>query len=84
LLVEQAKDEVRRKNGAYGINDMEGKIATVATSKRGRGRVSIKKSDLRLPVSSLKLVCFPALAATRRGFPFYLEIPVSSIPRLKQ
>jgi hypothetical protein len=25
-----------------------------------------------------------SLAATRRGFTFYFEIPVSSIPRLKQ
>jgi hypothetical protein len=29
------KDEVRRKNGAYGVSDIEGKVAMVATSKRG-------------------------------------------------
>ena len=35
------REEVRRKNGAEGISDIEGKIARVATSELGNERVSM-------------------------------------------
>jgi hypothetical protein len=34
-------------NGVDGINDMEGKVARVATSKLGNERVSIEERDCR-------------------------------------
>ena len=50
----------------------------------GSERVSIKKSDLRLPVSSLKLVCFPALAATDRGYNYFPRLAGGTIPFIRR
>jgi hypothetical protein len=46
--------EVRRKNGARGTRDIEGKVTRVGASKSGSERVSIKKEKVRLTDAKTK------------------------------